>query len=184
MRETEEIRRLVTMAKWLFVVMIVLIIVELVSCAKEAKAGTITGDTPLAGISLFRQMVIDSENDLPEVEDIKLLAEVMWHENWSTDKERLAAYYTGAVVMNRVRSDKNWLHLKGDKTVYDVVYAKGQYSTTHKFYSVELPDECYQLALKVAKGTPDVPEDIIYQATFPQGHGVWKKINGENFCYE
>ena len=37
-------------------------------------------------------------------EDINLLAEVIYHENWHTDKEHLAAYYTGAVVMNRVKS--------------------------------------------------------------------------------
>lgn len=180
MRETEEIRRLVTMAKWLFVVMIVLIIVELVSCAKEAKAGTITGDTPIAGISLFRQMVIDSENDLPEVEDVKLLAEVMWHENWSTDKEHLAAYYTGGVVLNRVKR-KDF-----PNTIKGVLYQRGQYITTKKFFTVDLPQECYEMALKLLKyGVPEMPITVIYQSTHKSfGSGVWKCINGEYFNYE
>ena len=37
-------------------------------------------------------------------EEINLLAEVIYHENWHTDKEKRAAYLTGAVVMNRVNS--------------------------------------------------------------------------------
>jgi hypothetical protein len=181
MRETEEIRRLVTMAKWLFVVMIVLIIVELVSCAKEAKAGTITGDTPIAGISLLRQQAIDKGVELPETEDIKLLAEVIYHENWHTDEDHKAAYYTGAVVLNRVSSSEFPNSIKG------VLYQKNptQYSTTHKFFTKELPQKCYQMAIDLLKyGTPDVPKNVVYQATFRQGSKVWKIINGEYFCYE
>ena len=40
-------------------------------------------------------------------EEVDLLAEVIYWENWHTDKEHLAAYYTVAVVMNRVNS-KAW----------------------------------------------------------------------------
>ena len=185
MREENEIHKLVTLCKILVVLIIALIIVELFFSAREVKAGTITGDTPLAGISLLRQMVIDSENDLPEVEDIKLLAEVMYHENWHTDKDHKAAYYTGAVVLNRVRSDEPWMHLNGDKTIYDVIYAKGQYSTTRKFFTVELPQECYEMAKHLLMyGAPDVPKTVVYQAMFKQGSGVWKKINTDYFCYE
>ena len=118
--------------------------------------------------------------------DVDLMSEVIYHENWYTDKEHKAAYYTGAVVLNRIKSDEPWLHLKGDKTVHDVVYAKGQYSTTHKFFTVEIPAECRQMAIDIlSNGTPDVPENVIYQATFVQGSGDWiEPINGEHFCYE
>ena len=112
-------------------------------------------------------------------EDIKLLAEVIYHENWHTDKDHLAAYYTGAVVMNRVKSDK-W-----PNTVHDVLYQSGQYSTTKKFFTVELPAECYELAEKIIReGTPDVPFDVVFQSTFIQGFGDWiDPINGEHFCF-
>lgn len=117
--------------------------------------------------------------------DVDLMAEVIYHENWHTDKDHLAAYYTGAVVLNRIKSDEKWVHLNGDRTVYDVVYAKGQYSTTKKFFTVEIPKECRQMAIDIlANGTPDVPENVIFQAQFRQGSGLWKKVGTDYFCFE
>ena len=111
--------------------------------------------------------------------DVNLLAEVMYWENWHTDSEHLTAYYTGAVVMNRVKS-KNW-----PNTVEKTLYQKGQYSTTKKFFTQKIPEECYQMAMDILlHGTPDVPENVIFQSTFRQGSGKWKVINGEWFCYE
>ncbi|MBR4158639.1 MAG: cell wall hydrolase, partial [Spirochaetia bacterium] len=78
-------------------------------------------------------------------ESIDLLAEVIYWENWHTDKEHLAAYYTGAVVMNRVNS-KAW-----PNTVKEVLYQKGQYSTTKLFYTKEIPQECYDMARDIYK---------------------------------
>lgn len=114
-------------------------------------------------------------------EEISLLAEVIYHENWHTDKEHLAAYYTGAVVMNRVKS-KVW-----PNTVKDVLYQKNpiQYSTTSKFFTKEIPPECYEMARDIYKnGTPDVPENVIFQSMQKGlGRGHWKVINGEYFAY-
>lgn len=110
-------------------------------------------------------------------EDVELLAEVIYHENWHTDSEHLAAYYTGAVVMNRVHSDE-W-----PSTIRAVLYQSGQYSTTGKFFSVDLPEECYEMAEDILKhGTPDVPENVIFQSMRPLGE-VWKKVNTDYFCY-
>ena len=111
-------------------------------------------------------------------EEIKLLAEVIYWENWHTDKEHLAAYYTGAVVMNRVNS-KAW-----PDTVKGVLYQKGQYSTTKYFYTKEIPPECYEMARDIYRnGTPEVPAGVVFQATFRQGSGTWKKVNTDYFCY-
>jgi hypothetical protein len=110
-------------------------------------------------------------------EEINLLAEVIYHENWHTDKEHLAAYYTGAVVMNRVNSSA-W-----PNTVKEVLYQRGQYSTTKLFYTKEIPQECYDMARDIYKnGTPDVPENVIFQAMRPLGK-TWKKVNTDYFCY-
>ena len=181
MREEREIIKL---TKILIVLVIFMIIMEFMSC--RARAAEITGETHLLGGAYWLEKYVEAEGHQPYTEDIELLAEVMYHENWHTDKEHLAAYYTGAVVMNRVRSDEKWLHLKGDKTVYDVIYAKGQYATTKKFFTVKLPNECYQLAIKILKdGTDDVPLNVIFQSTHKEfGSGVWKCINGEYFNYE
>lgn len=111
-------------------------------------------------------------------EDVNLLAEVMYHENWNTDSEHLAAYYTGAVVMNRVKS-KDW-----PNTIKEVLYQKGQYSTTKKFFTKEIPAECYELAEMILRdGTPDVPENVIFQSMRKLGKGTWKKVNTDYFCY-
>lgn len=113
-----------------------------------------------------------------EQENIKLLAEVIYHENWNTDSEHLAAYYTGAVVMNRVKSSA-W-----PDTIKEVLYQRGQYSTTKKFFTKTLPDEVYDMARDIIRnGTDDVPENVIFQATFKQGHGVWKRVKTDYFCY-
>lgn len=114
--------------------------------------------------------------------DVDILSEVIYHENWNTDKDHEAAYLTGVVVKNRINRDEKWLHLKGEKTVYDVVYAKNQYSTTRKFFTVKIPDECRQMAFDILTNESEVPKDVIFQATFKQGK-IYKIINGEYFCF-
>ncbi|MBQ6024575.1 MAG: cell wall hydrolase [Lachnospiraceae bacterium] len=109
--------------------------------------------------------------------DINLTAEVIYWENWYTDKNKEAAYDTGAVAWNRVKSPEFPDTLEG------VLYQKGQYSTTKYFFTQELPKECYEMAEDIVlNGTPDVPETVLFQATFKQGK-VWKVINGEYFCF-
>ena len=111
-------------------------------------------------------------------EDINLLAEVIYWENWHTDKEHLAAYYTGAVVMNRVHS-QDW-----PNSIESVLYQKGQYSTTKYFFTEELPAEVYEMAERILRdGTDDVPEGVIFQSMRPLGK-VWKKVNTDYFCFE
>lgn len=112
-------------------------------------------------------------------EDVKLVAELIFWENWYTDKAKKTAYWTGAVARNRVKSPKF------PNTYYEVIYQKNptQYSTTKYFFTKELPKECYEMADNIVRnGTPDVPENVYYQATFSQGK-VWKELNGEVFCY-
>ena len=112
-------------------------------------------------------------------EEVGLIAEVIFWENWFTDPEHLAAYYTGAVAMNRVHSPA-W-----PDTVKGVLYQKGQYSTTKYFYTKELPPEVYDMAWDIYRnGTPDVPENVVFQSMQKGlGRGHWKVINGEYFAY-
>lgn len=156
---------------------------------KKKKTEATEGSRPLAGLSLYLQKAAEKHVNIlkillerwqQEQDDINLLAEVIYHENWHTDKERKAAYYTGAVVMNRVKS-KNW-----PNTVKEVVYQRRQYAVVPKLFTEEIPDECYQMAKDIYRnGTPDVPANVVYQATFIQGSGDWiDPINGEHFCYE
>jgi len=154
------------------------------------------GARPLAGLSLVLKKAIEKNVDVAKIllerwqqeqerrkqeqEEINLLAEVIYYENWHTDKEKKTARWTGAVVMNRVKSKKF------PNTVKDVLYQTKpciQYSTTQYFFKKELPQEVYEMAEDIYRnGTPEVPENVLYQATFVQGE-VWNKLNGEIFCY-
>lgn len=166
-----EERQLIWLVKVLAVLMLILIIVELCQCSK-------------ANASMIPQEIGYSKYHAPQ-RDVELLANVMYHENGMNDYWSM--YYTGAVVMNRVYS-KSW-----PNTVEGVLYQKGQYATTGRFFTKEIPQECYDIARDILeKGTLDVPRNVIYQAMFKQGKGVWKSIPSsyaptvdiEYFCYE
>ena len=80
--------------------------------------------------------------------------------------------------MNRVRS-KYW-----PNTIESVLYQRGQYSTTTLFYTIQLPDEVYEMAERILRdGTDDVPESVVFQAMRKQGKGTWKKVGTDYFCY-
>ena len=177
-REEEQ---LIKLTKIMTVLLIVLIIVEMARCSTQAKAAVITGETHLAGIPVYLDQLEVPVYPL----GIELLAQVMYHENYCNGETMM--YYTGAVVMNRVHSKKFPNSIRG------VLYQDNpkQYGTTHKFFTEKIPYNVYQLAIRVAKGTPDVPENVIYQAMFPQGFGTWKAIPSsyskkdiEYFCFE
>lgn len=157
--------------------------------SEKSEAEATEGARPLAGLSLYLQKAAEKNVDVfeiimerwqQELEEIKLLAEVIYWENWYTDKEKKTARWTGAVVMNRVKSKKF------PNTVKEVLYQTKpciQYSTTRYFFTKELPREVYDMAEDIYKnGTPEVPENVLYQATFEQGE-IWDELNGEIFCY-
>ena len=109
--------------------------------------------------------------------DRELLAQVMYWENYSNGEE--AMLLTGSVVLNR-RDYCEWC----PNTIEGVLYQKGQYSTTGKFYTKEIPAEVYDLAEKLLRYGSVAPETVIYQAMFTQGSGVYKKVGTDYFCYE
>jgi hypothetical protein len=80
--------------------------------------------------------------------------------------------------MNRVKS-KDW-----PNTIESVLYQRGQYSTSTLFYTIQIPDECYEMAERILRdGTDDVPESVVFQAMRKQGKGTWKKVGTDYFCY-
>ena len=164
-----------------FLMLLLLILAVFLMPAAEGEAKEIQDDFGQRIETMIREHKIMTERLIAawehRQEEINLLAEVIYHENWYTDKDHLAAYYTGAVVMNRVHSPA-W-----PDTVKGVLYQKGQYSTTKFFYTKELPPEVYDMAWDIYRnGTPEVPEDVIFQAMRPLGK-TWKKVNTDYFCY-
>lgn len=89
----------------------------------------------------------------------------------------------GRVVVNRVKSDKY------PDTLKEVIYQKGQYQcTTNGQFDKNPSKRAIKNAKLVLEGKVDCPENVIYQAEFKQGSGVYKKIetiiSTTFFCYE
>lgn len=111
--------------------------------------------------------------------DVNLLARLIYAE--AAANNVLDKQYVGAVVMNRLRSG-----LWGN-TLHKVIYAKGQYSCTwqgSKFKS-NPPEDCINIATNLLQGeTYGVPSNVLFQAQFKQGSGVWKKVGSHYYCYK
>lgn len=125
-------------------------------------------------------------------EDLALLARLINAENgtelpneWMTNALEL---YTGQVVLNRLKRQ-----YRGAKTLEQVVYCPGQYTSTEnscwdnpvtkrskKNAKVLLQGTSYSERFQIAK----MPDNVIYQAAYPQGSGIWLELNGVYFCYE
>lgn len=164
--------------KIVWFIILVLIFAGMITKCK-AHAATITGDTPLAGISVLFAEKARQGITWYDPEDLELLAQVLEHENYSNGER--AMYLTGAVVINR-RNSPRW-----PNTIREVIYQTNprQYSTTNKFWSRPVHQECYRIASwLLIFGCPDVPPNVVYQAMFKQGSGVYEFINTDYFCYE
>lgn len=112
--------------------------------------------------------------------DVILLARTIHAE--ANDNNYTDRCYVGAVVMNRLDSGK-W-----GNSIYSVITARGQYACygNSKFNRYP-PEECIQIAKELLLGERfGVPKNVIFQAGFKQGAGVWKVIyntNGYNHYY-
>ena len=125
-------------------------------------------------------------------EDLALLARLINAENgtelsneWMTNALEL---YTGQVVLNRLKRQ-----YRGAQTLEQVVYCPGQYTSTEnacwdnpvtkrskKNAKILLQGTSYSEKFQIAK----MPDNVIYQAAYPQGSGIWLELNGVYFCYE
>lgn len=87
----------------------------------------------------------------------------------------------GLVVMNRVNSQS----FKAE-TIKDVIFSPGQYETVSNERIYREPDEeSIEIARKILEGTIEIeiPADVVYQAEFPQGSGIYCQIGYEYYCY-
>lgn len=85
----------------------------------------------------------------------------------------------GSVVLNRVKS-KNY-----PNTIKEVVFQKGQYACTWDGNYYRKPtDRNIANAKYVLEHGSTLPENVVYQAEFKQGSGIYKKIGNTYFCYE
>lgn len=89
------------------------------------------------------------------------------------------------VIINRVNSSLY------PNTIYEVLTEYKQYGTMWK-YGVSFPnwadkkvkEQCYSVAQRILEGERYCPENVLFQAEFEQGSGVYKQFGDDYyFCY-
>ena len=132
-------------------------------------------------IQTVAEPIVDDTNKDITVEDIELLASLIYYEQGEpeTPEDEERCYLTGCVVLNRMASPEFPDTLEG------VIYQTGQYACINKIRnSGYYGDICFEIAEGLLTyGVEDVPENLVFQAQFQQGSGVYKKIYNQYFCY-
>lgn len=101
----------------------------------------------------------------------------LYHECRVLDDEAQIA--VASVIMNRVKSDKF------PNTIFEVITQPGQYAFVVDEIIWGEPDErAMKNAEYVYWNGSQIPENVLFQAEFIQGSGVWKQIDNQYFCYE
>ena len=88
----------------------------------------------------------------------------------------------GSVVLNRVK------HKDFPNTVYEVIHSPGQYTCIDNgmFYN-EPTEEVLEVTDHLLRNGSEYPEDVVYQANFPQGSATYLTLSTSYstmyFCY-
>lgn len=88
----------------------------------------------------------------------------------------------GLVIINRVNSSS----FKAE-TIEEVIFSPGQYETVSNGRIYNDPDdESIEVARKILEGTIEIeiPTDVVYQAEFRQGSGIYCQIGNEYYCFD
>ena len=106
-------------------------------------------------------MVVISNLSSDEHNDVVLMAEALFHEGGNTSEEEMLRI--GSVIMNRTISEYY------PDSIYAVLYDERwgtQYSSTSKFFTQEIPTECYEIAYRLVvlgERTSSFGSDVIGQ---------------------
>lgn len=100
-----------------------------------------------------------------EQEALDIVARTVYGEAGGCPMEHKIA--VAAVVVNRVNDPRF------PSTVREVISAPSQYTTAYLGGFDRTPRECYEAAKIALDGESGVPEDVVWQANFPQGTEAW-----------
>lgn len=123
-----------------------------------------------------------NEEVKPEVDpdELYMLSHLIYAEAGSEKCSDTTRYYVGSVVLNRMKSD-----LFKEDTMKGVIFAKGQYSCTWiGTYYNEPTERCIEIARDLLENGSVLPENVVFQAEFKQGDGVYEHIDNTYFCYK
>lgn len=148
-----------------------------VRTASKDKTASEPGSTgepdPAASFDPSDPLFDSAENN----EEAALLSRLVNAEAGSASRETKIA--VASVILNRVNSD-----IFPD-TIYDVIYQEGQYPPATNGMLDQTPnEESVEAALYVYTNGSQIPSNVLYQSSAPQGSGVWAELDGQYFCYE
>ena len=118
---------------------------------------------------------IDSYTD----DDLDLLSHLISAEAGSDSCTYDLMLYTGSVVLNRIK------HESFPDDLYSVIHQPGQYSCVNSGSINKKPTERACLAAQeLLENGSILPENVVFQAQFEQGDGVYIKEQNMYFCYK
>ena len=180
------------MKKFLQVIVIVLLAVTLLALGYSERAEAkpsipiirITDESPIMIVyECFDEVSVVEQIEVDE-EELDLLAHLIFAEAGSDYLSDTMQQYVGSVVLNRIKSSYY------PDNMHDVIYQKGQYSCTwNGMIDYEYNDRAYECAKFLLENGSQLPENVIFQAEFKQGDGVYEAlpINSKRtmyFCYK
>ena len=165
------------------------LVAELIASSEEAQQ-----------IEEIQQQPVVEETTTQPIEEATPVTENIERENhiqWRTEEDyqyllmiivgeaqncsRQEQMYVGSVVLNRLHS--SWF--PNQNTIKQVATAKGQYACMWDGNAYKTPTETNkEVALELLKNGSVLPENVVFQALFKQGSGVYCKINKTYFCYK
>lgn len=113
----------------------------------------------------------------------ELLASLMYHEEGvllsriDYEDAKRAHLLAGSVVLHRTN-----MNYMGAETIEDTIFAPGQYIHTLPKLANPVPEEVLEWAGELLENGPIGPSDMIFQAQFIQGDGIYAHIDNQYFC--
>lgn len=126
---------------------------------------------------VIEEVVVIQEEPVNQ-EELELLAHLIFAEagsDWCNDE---MLYGVGSVVLNRMTSDYY------PDTMREVIYQEGQYACVLDGNINKEPNaRAYRIAEDLLINGSTLPDNVIFQAQFKQGDGIYSKVQNMYFCY-
>ena len=112
-------------------------------------------------------------------DDLELLSHLISAEAGSDSCSYDLMLYTGSVVLNRIKHDSF------PDDLYSVIHQPGQYACVNSGSINKKPTErACQAAEELLSSGSVLPDNVVFQAQFEQGDGVYIKEQNMYFCYK
>lgn len=86
--------------------------------------------------------------------------------------------WVGSVALNRIKSK----HFSD--SLYGVIYQKGQYACTWDGnFNKQPTEQCIKNAAYLLENGSVLPDNVVWQAGFMQGDGIYSERDGLKFCF-